>query len=408
MTQLPRARYHAGTLARPRITPLTHLFALVAAALAVSGYTPPPLLHTDVNPQSATTCRSCHVDITTQWSNSAHARADRKENQLFGRMYSFSLRETRGATMTKCGPCHETILFVSNDFDRMRPVTDEGVTCVYCHAISGPGPADGVPPFTLDLSAYQGSVRQPVAVKDHKSAYSAFITKSDYCGGCHQYSNQNGILISDTFGEWKRSKYAKLGVTCQSCHMPGEPGRNSSDGPVRPRVANHSFAGVVDNPKLKSPATLALRLGMRGADSLRVYAVVANVGAGHSIPTGNDQHLLLIRVRVKDVEGKIIWENDPFQDWEASIFGLVLATDLGSWPAETWTAAKVLADRRIKAGGSAQVRYDVPIADAKGALIVEAELVHRRARPETIHIYGLDEETYGAERRMAEATLRVP
>jgi len=408
LTRLRRAGYHERTLIRTRSTPLTHLFALVAAAWAVSGYTPPPVPLTDLNLQSATNCRPCHLDITEQWSSSSHSKADRGKNELFGRMYSNSLRETRGATLTKCGPCHETALYVMNDFDKMRPVSEEGVACVYCHAISGIGPADGVPPLTLELGGYLGTIRQPVFTTDHKSVYGDFLTKSNFCGGCHEYSNQHGILISDTFGEWKRSKYAKLGVTCQDCHMPGESGRNSPDGPVRPRVANHSFAIDASNPKLKNPATLALRLGKRGADSLRFYAVVANVGAGHSIPTGNDQHLLLIRVRVKDAEGKIIWENDPFQEWDASVFGLMLANVLGSWPAETWTAEKVIADRRIKAGGSAQVRYDIPLIDAKGALTVEAQLLHRRARPETVQIYGLDEETYGAERSMAEATLRVP
>jgi hypothetical protein len=54
------------------------------------------------------------------------------------------------------------------------------------------------------------------------------------------------------------------------------------------------------------------------------------------------------------------------------------------------------------------VRYDIPIADAKGALRVQAQLLYRRAKPMTITAYGLDEETYGAERTLAEATLRVP
>ena len=408
MTRLPASRYHGRTLDRIRLPLNPQLIALFAAALAVSAYTPPPVLETKLNLQPATTCRSCHLDITTQWAASAHAHADRRENQLFGRMYFFSLRETRGATMVKCGPCHETVPFLTNDFTRLRDVSSEGVTCVSCHTISEKGPADAIPPVTLDPAYYFGSIRQPVTVRDHQSAYSPLITKSDFCGVCHQYSNQNGVLISNTFGEWKRSKYAKLGVTCQSCHMPGAPGRNSPDGLVRPRVANHSFSISADNPKLKDAAKLTLQFGKRDADSLRVFAVVANVGAGHAIPTGNDQHLLLIRIRVTDSEGKIMWENDPFQDWEASIFGLVLANDLGVWPAETWMATKTLADRRIQAGSSARVRYDVPIHDAKGALSIEAQLLHRRARPETIQIYSLDESVYGVERTMAEATLKVP
>ena len=137
-------------------------------------------------------------------------------------------------------------------------------------------------------------------------------------------------------------------------------------------------------------------------------ATVTNTGWGHSLPTGNDQNLALIRIRVLDSGGKIVWENDPFQEWNVSVFGLILADELGNWPADTWNAVKTLSDRRIKAGGSARVRYDIPTSGAAGALRVQAQLIYRRAKPMTITAYGLSEETYGVERTLAEATLRVP
>ena len=401
-----------GTLIRSRLAPSPRCFALIVlalapVALAVSAYTPPPLLRNDMNPQSAQTCISCHVDITQEWTTSAHAHADRKMNPLFGRMYFTSMKETRGLTMVKCGPCHETESFVTNDFEKLRDVSAEGVTCVFCHAISGPGTPGSVPPVALELGPYLGPIRNPSTVKDHGSKYSEFITKSDFCGSCHQYENQNGILISDTFGEWKRSKYARSGATCQSCHMPGSPGRVSSLGPVRPRVADHSFGGPDKNPALRDAATLVLKLGKRDEDKLQILATVTNVGAGHAIPTGNDQHLLLIRIRATDQEGHVLWENDPYQDWNHSVFGLLLANDLGAYPAETWAATKVLSDRRIQAGASVQSHFEIPIGDAKGAVKIEAQLLHRRARPETIEFYNLPEEYYGAERRVAQATLSI-
>ncbi len=393
---------------RSRVIPCPKLCALVVLAVAASAYTPPPLLRTIMNPQSAQTCRSCHVDISQQWSNSAHASADRKGNLLFGRMYFTSMRETRGATMVKCGPCHETMSFVTNDFEKLRDVSSEGVACVFCHSIASTGGAPGsVPPVTLEIGPYLGPIRNPATVKDHASKYSEFILKADYCGTCHQYQNQNGILVSDTFGEWKRSKYAKTGVTCQQCHMPGGPARASSLGPIRPRVADHTFRGPEQDKALKEAATLTLRVGKREGDQLHVIATVTNVGAGHAIPTGNDQHLLLIRMRATDQEGHLLWENDPFQDWNSSIFGLLLANDLGAYPAETWTATKVLSDRRVQAGASAQSRFQIPVGEAKGAVRVEAQLLYRRARPETIAFYNLPEDIYGAERRLAQASLEV-
>ncbi len=389
---------------------LLRVMVLLAAALAAAAYTPPPTFRRDVNPQPSETCRACHIDITDQWRSSAHARADRMRNLLFGRMYFYSLRETRGATFTKCGPCHETASFLNNDFDvpHARDVSGEGVTCVFCHGIAGPGPADAVPPLTLDLSKYFGTIRTPVLTPAHGSGYLAYVKSSDFCGGCHKYANQYGVPITDTIGEWRATKYAKQGVTCQSCHMPGGPGRNSSQGPVRPRVADHSFARGLDNPRLAKAVQLQLHTERRSGDSLRVFALLTNVGAGHSLPTGNDQHMLLVRLRVLTEDGKIVWENDPFSEWSVSVFSLVLADEIGRWPAETWNARKVLADRRIKAGHSARVYYDVPLGGASGPFKVDAQVLFRSGRPATLTAYGLDESLWGAERVMAQTTLRVP
>jgi hypothetical protein len=136
--------------------------------------------------------------------------------------------------------------------------------------------------------------------------------------------------------------------------------------------------------------------------------VVTNTGWGHSLPTGNDQNLALIRLRVLSGSGAIAWENDPFADWNTSIFGIILEDELGNWPAETWTATKVISNRRIKAGASATARYHVPVGSHEGPYRVEAQLLFRRARPQTLEAYGLSEETYGAERVLAEGSLRVP
>lgn len=383
----------------------------MTAALAASGYTPPPAFRRNINPQGSETCRSCHIDITDQWRRSKHARADRSRNHLFGRMYLYSLKETRGGTLTQCGPCHETMSFVQNDFmiPRARDVNAEGVTCSYCHAIDAKGPADAVPPFELDLSASYGTIRTPVTSTAHKSAYSPLYSSSDYCGGCHKYSNQYGVPISDTIGEWKKTQYAKRGVTCQTCHMPGHAGRNTSTGPVRPRVADHSFSvNPEQNPRLKEVITLRLAPQRLGKDSLRVEAIVTNAGAGHSMPTGNDQKMLLIRLRVLTEGGTIVWENDPFQEWNVSVFGLLLADELKRWPAETWNAREIISDRRIPAGESARVHYDVPLRDATGPFRVEAQVLFRTGRPATLAAYDLDDSVWGVERLMAEAEARVP
>jgi cytochrome c554/c'-like protein len=390
-----------------RTLPLALLLALAFGAV---GYTPPPLFRREVNLQQATTCKTCHLGITEQWEKSAHSKAERSQNLLFGRMYFSSLKATRGGTFLNCGPCHEATTYVNQDFNFIRDISHEGVTCVFCHMVSAPGPSTGTPPFELDLNHYYGSIRNPVPTNAHASEVSTYLRTSGFCGGCHAYKNQNGVTISDTYAEWKASKYAKQGVSCQTCHMPGQPGRVSYLGPSRPKVPDHTFSAQVAERAQPGPSvTLALRgTKITSGDSLSLSAVVTNTGWGHSLPTGNDQNMAIVRIRVLTAGGAIVWENDPFTEWSNSVFGIILEDELGNWPVETWMATKVLQNRRIKAGASATARYRVPVGDHKGPYVVEAALLFRRARPQTIEAYALDENTFGNERVLAEASLRVP
>jgi len=402
-------RYHEPILRSTRVTPLPPRFLLLLVALSVSAYTPPPLMRRDVNVQPAAICKTCHLGIAEEWERSSHSKADGTRNRLWGRMYLYSLKETRGATMLACAPCHETVSFVTQDFENIREVSMEGVTCYFCHAIEGPGDPKGIPPYTLDLAKMQGTIRSPQPTPAHGSAHSTYVKSSDYCGGCHEYKNQHGVRIGETLSEWKASKYAKTGVTCQSCHMPGAPGRNSHLAPVRPRVADHSFSHEALEAARPNAATLKLRAERaRTGDSLRVFATATNAGWGHSLPTGNDQKIAILRVRVLAESGAVVWENDPFTEWGLSVFGLILADELGQWPAETWNATNVVSDQRIKAGQNARVQYDVPLDGATGPFRVEARLLLRRARPATIEAYGLNEAIYGVERQLAEAALTAP
>jgi len=399
--------YDFRTLRPDRIVFLLALSAIALSAAVASAYTPPPVFRTAANMQEGATCKTCHIDITEQWERSAHSKADRAKNLLFGRMYFYSLKQTRGKTMVACGPCHETASYVNQDFDKTRDVSSDGVTCVFCHSIDGSADR-GNPPVSLDISAYSGTLRNPTTTTTHKSKYAPYLGTPEFCGSCHKYSNQYGVPISDTYGEWKRSKYPKLKVTCQTCHMPGGAGRNSAEGPLRARVANHAFDHETLAQARPKAVTMTLR-GERRGDSLRVVAIVTNAGWGHSLPTGNDQNVAILRVRVKSAAGEILWENDPFDEWSVSVFGLLLADEFGNAPADTWNARKMISNRRIKAGQSAQVRFDAPLAAGatKGALQVEAQFIIRRARPETIALYGLPE-AYDTERVLTETKLSVP
>ncbi len=67
----------------------------------------------------------------------------------------------------------------------------------------------------------------------------------------------------------------------------------------------------------------------------------------------------------------------------------------------------MVADRRIQAGQSVQSAFEIPVGDAKGTVKIEAQLLYRKVRPETIQAYNLPDDVYGAERRVAQAILSV-
>ena len=53
---------------------------------------------------------------------------------------------------------------------------------------------------------------------------------SEFCAGCHEYTNDRGIPIFSTYSEWKTSPQAAEGKTCLKCHMPQAAGQTVRPG----------------------------------------------------------------------------------------------------------------------------------------------------------------------------------
>jgi hypothetical protein len=90
-----------------------------------------------------------------------------------------------------------------------------------------------------------------------------------FCAPCHQFDETglsvNGKPLENTYAEWLASPYARDGITCQSCHMPGR---------------RHAFKGIHDRQTTRSGLAVQAR---RTREGLQVAA--GNVGAGHALPT---------------------------------------------------------------------------------------------------------------------------
>ena len=174
-------------------------------------------------------CGRCHVTQYTDWKTSLHSKSmgPGVSGQLLGMV------ESDPQTAQVCWRCHAPLLeqhdliestpratgylFVKNahfDPDLQR----EGLSCAGCHVRQhrrfGP-PRSGAPQITGEID---GGLPH-----NGFTAESAF-EKSAFCRGCHQFEPDgyalNGKLLENTYEEWRASRHAREGRTCQSCHMP--------------------------------------------------------------------------------------------------------------------------------------------------------------------------------------------
>ncbi|MDA8363501.1 MAG: hypothetical protein M0Z84_06680, partial [Gammaproteobacteria bacterium] len=76
--------------------------------------------------------------------------------------------------------------------------------------------------------------------------------------------------FENTYAEWRASRFAREGVTCQSCHMPHR---------------RHLWRGIHDPAMTVRALTVKLRLTKLDRDHMWAAARITNSGAGHDFPT---------------------------------------------------------------------------------------------------------------------------
>ena len=160
--------------------------------------------------------------------------------------------------------------------------------------------------------------------------------QSLFCSACHEYERPAGpgrpaVPGQATYSEWVRWQ-ARLPVdsplkdtgTCQHCHMP----RKASVGPLYacsgryPRdpdfqpVRRHTFAGTNLGPGVPLPdgtysmlegaGALDLQAVQIAPDEVEVSVQLANLTAGHKLPTGIDVRNMLVLVEARDADGQLL------------------------------------------------------------------------------------------------------
>jgi hypothetical protein len=243
-------------------------------------------------------CRACHSDIFELWKNSLHAQSF--ENPTF-RATFMTIQFSCGETIAKdCLRCHAPMAYRANNFEPNSPEMAEGVSCLFCHSISSINHGNIDTYYTLDTS---GVIYGPYEISGeagHETQYSPLYLKSDLCAGCHEYINDFGVGVLETYSEWKASSYPDNGVDCQNCHMPIMPELSVADNYEVENyyVTAHEFRGGHSKINLAHAVALETTIA-KNERKLDVEVKITNAESGHKLPTGIPSRKLVLNVALR-------------------------------------------------------------------------------------------------------------
>lgn len=337
--------------------------------------------------QSSQAC-GCHGGLREQWSTSMHAKA------IVDPAYLVKREEADKATGGKlgrfCDTCHAPIAVMSGQAGTasMAPQSAEGVTCDFCHQVTGTTQPIGNTSQTLIIDGTKRAQFADAKSPAHATAYSQFHETAEFCGACHNVDHPiNGMHLEATYSEWKASPYAAQGIVCQDCHMtpgPGvtkpNPGTVAAGGPMRDHYYLMTFTGAnvaqsnaaIATANLKAAAKLELAAPevLPKGSSQEVSVRITNVGAGHYLPTG------LTEVREMWLEVNAVSEDGKVTQLGRRDFVTVLKDAQGRYPVELWDAVGVQSDDRIPPQQSVTATYTFEMPSETSARI-EAVLNYR-------------------------------
>ena len=245
-------------------------------------------------------CAQCHQEQFNAWRDSKHAMA--YSPGLVGQFPNMG-----HAAGNDCLVCHaplaeqlyrdagdldatlSTLLENPEGFSRAAdldsiksqlPLRHAGVTCAVCHVRQGQ--RFGPPRRGSDVVGHlQGDAHGGfVATKDFE--------KSQLCAACHQFPQAyaiNGKPLENTLFEWKKSRFSREGVQCQSCHMPDR---------------KHAFKGIHDVDMVRS----GLEFKLKKQGKLAILSMTS-VHIGHAFPTYVTPKIW-VKAEALDAQGKVL------------------------------------------------------------------------------------------------------
>lgn len=324
---------------------------------------------------SSNFCKTCHPGIHKYWSNSMHAYA--VSDPAFQMGYARAIASYGVEIRQYCLSCHAPTTLITKDFDLKDPVTREGVTCDFCHTVSGV--VEGKPRNTFEIQLGDtkfGPLQniQPISGLEFK--YSALHKSAKLCSGCHELEAPNGTKIIGTYSEWQESSYAKRGIQCQNCHMPelfDVPVVDPSVKKTSNMAHAHEFLGGHSQIRLEKAATMSV-LTKRDKGVLHVDVFVTNAEAGHYLPTGLPTRKIVLVVALKNEEGKIV------SSQERAYEKILIDSDrniITETQCAMVAASGVKTDTRIKPGEVREEHFQFSGLDENQNYLVDANLQYK-------------------------------
>ena len=328
---------------------------------------------------SASRCGECHVEIHAMWQRSMHSAA--VTDPIFEASYLRAIREAGDRARRLCLQCHAPGAVLTDDLGLENPTNREGITCDFCHSVVEVDLEARGQRFRLDLQGVKYGPLADAASPAHGVARSQLHLASEFCAGCHQYTNEHGLAVLSTYTEWNASPQAAQGTTCQHCHMPSTPGHtvDPSFGIERDSINLHNISGGHSREQVRKAATVrVLRVRTSQPRTAVIDVEVATVGSGHSIPTGMPTRKLILEVIVS-VDGREVERFERrYHKLLVSDDGKIIENDHRAILA----AARVLQDNRLGPGERRVERFAAGVPPG-GVIGVEA-ILHYFYQPEIL------------------------
>ncbi len=384
---------------RTRLAATMFIVVLTAPSPAMSEGRPvAPGNATEKGFEPSSAC-SCHGELLPQWRASMHAKAI--SDPVFLVALEEAGRDGGEEVALFCKRCHAPVGHMLGDFDATGDVAKEGVTCMFCHQVTGmlKGEVGNVSQLVDADLVRRAQLKEPKA--PHPAQYSSLHESPALCGGCHNVSHPgNGSHLESTYTEWEKGPYADEGIACQDCHMSVKPGvvgparGVAADGaPSRDNIYSMRFFGPnlpqddegLATALLESAAKLELDTqGVLPAGQVASMTVaVTNSGAGHYLPTG-----------VTDVRQMwlSVWTELPDGSKHSvaeSRFGTVLEGTTDGGASSPWESLEVKSDFRIPPREMITLNYLYEVPVEVGSYTLKAALLYKSVPDELADKAGL-------------------